>query len=434
MATFLAYMAGLAANLVVSILAARLLGDRKVGLLVLAMVGPNILALLGTLGLPAAVSHFLQRRTIPPRQIVGWSLAVSLASGLVLMLLYLVALPHLRGAVGVDLPLRLAALASAVIPLEILIRVNMAVCQGYQKFNRRSAVLLSYRWLYALLAAALVMLWTREPETIVLASVIAYALANFAGLAVVAKLLGGDSSQRAELSESGDQPAPGPLRTLLGYGWRVHVSTVLTLLVLRADLFLVSRLLGDEAAVGHYSRGVQVAEVVLYFLLAVENVLFPHLSSLAKEEIPEAAATLCRRGLVAGLAMVVLFELASRWLILVPFGQEFAPAIVPLRILLPGVLAIGFARMLFAVFNAQRRPWIPAGIAGGTLLVITALDLWLIPLWGLRGAALASLVGYVLAAAAAVALFAATNRCCPSKFLIPRRSDLEALCSLLPGR
>ncbi|NIA21944.1 MAG: hypothetical protein GWP05_08290, partial [Anaerolineaceae bacterium] len=31
-------------------------------------------------------------------------------------------------------------------------------------------------------------------------------------------------------------------------------------------------------------------------------------------------------------------------------------------------------------------------------------------------------------------LFAATNRCCPSKFLIPRRSDLEALCSLLPGR
>ena len=130
--------------------------------------------------------------------------------------------------------------------------------------------------------------------------------------------------------------------------------------------------------------------------------------------------------------MVVVFELASRWLILIPFGQEFAPAIAPLRILLPGVLAIGFARMLFAVFNAQRRPWIPAAIAGGTLVVITALDLWLIPRYGLRGAALASLAGYVLAAAAALALFAATSRCCPREFLVPRGDDLKALWSMLP--
>jgi len=428
-AVFLAYMAGLAANLAVSILAARLLGPQKVGLIVLAMVGPNVLALLGTLGLPAAVSHFLRRRPIPPRRIVGWSLVVSLASGLVLMLLYLVALPHLRGALGVNLPLRLAALASAVIPLEILIQANMAVCQGYQKFNRRSAVLLSYRWLYALLAVALVMLWTREPETIVLASVIAYALANLAGLGIVRQLLRSDSPQPAPL---GNQLAPGPVRMLLGYGWRVHVSTVLMLLVLRADLFLVSRLLGDEAAVGFYSRGVQVAEVILYFLLAVESVLFPRMSSLPDDQVAKAAATLCRRGLLAGLVLVVLFELASRWLIVIPFGQEFAPAIGPLRILLPGVLAIGFARMLFAVFNARRRPWIPAAIAAGTLLVVTALDLWLIPRYGIRGAAAASLVAYTLAAAASLALFAVTNRYCPWTFLAPKRSDLAALWSMVP--
>lgn len=433
MAVFLAYMAGLAANLVVSILAARLLGAEKVGLLVVAMVGPNILALLGTLGLPAAISHFLRRRPIPPRRIVGWSLAISLASGLVLMLLYLIALPHLRGVLGVDLPLRLAALASAIIPLEILIQANMAVCQGYQKFNRRSAVLLAYRWVYAALAVVLVLSWTREPETVVTASVIAYALANLAGLAIVAGLIRSDQATTGGL---GDESAPRPVRMLLGYGWRAHVSTVLVLLVLRADLFLVSRLLEDEAAagVGYYSRGVQVAEVILYFLLAVENVLFPRMSSLPKEEIPQAAAALCRRGLLAGLLLVIVSELASRWLILIPFGQEFAPSIAPLRILLPGVLAIGFARMLFAVFNAQHRPWIPAAIAGGALVVVTALDLWLIPYWGIRGAALASLIAYTLAAAASLVLFAATSRCRPGTFLVPKRSDLAALLAMLPRR
>jgi O-antigen/teichoic acid export membrane protein len=444
-ATFVAYLAGLAANLLVSILVSRLLGPEKTGRLVMAMVGPNVLALVGTLGLPAAVSHFLSRRPDDARRIAASALALSLACGAALAGAYLAALPWAARAAGVALPL--AALAAAVIPLEILIQTTMAVCQGRQAFGRRMAILLSYRWLYAALAAGAVALGHREPTAIVAASVAAYLLADVAALAMVLRLVRGGTRRGDNDGGSGpheESSARGGLvRAMAAYGWRAHVSAVLMVLLLRADVYLVRWLTGDAAEVGFYSRSVQVAEVVLLFLLAVENVLFPRMSSLAAGEIPRAAAALCRRGLAAataarrrvawaaGLALAVAFEAASHWLIVAPFGEAFAPSIAPLRILLPGVLAVGFARMLFAVFYAQERPWAPAVVTAVALVLVTGLDLALIPRWGIEGAAAASLAGYALAAAAALAWFARRNGMRARDFLIPRCEDWAMLRSML---
>ncbi|HOI56003.1 MAG TPA: oligosaccharide flippase family protein [Phycisphaerae bacterium] len=427
-ATFVAYMAGLAANLLVSILVSRLLGPEKAGHLVMAMVGPNVLALVGTLGLPAAVSHFLSRRPDDARRIAASALAWSLACGAALAGAYLAALPWVAPAAGVALPL--AALAAAVIPLEILIQTTMAVCQGRQAFGRRMAILLSYRWLYAALAAGAVALGHRDPTAIVAASVAAYLLADVAALVTAVRLARGAAREGEDAGDGGREvPSErgGLLRAMAAYGWRAHVSAVLMLLLLRADVYLVRWFTGDAAEVGFYSRGAQVAEVVLYFLLAVENVLFPRMSGLPPSEIPAAAAALCRRGLLAGLALAVAFEAASHWLIVVPFGEAFAPSIAPLRILLPGVLAVGFARMLFAVFYAQERPWAPAVVTAVALALVTGLDLTLIPRWGIQGAAAASLAGYALAAVASLAWFARRNGMRARDFLIPRREDLAAL-------
>jgi len=432
-ATFVAYLAGLAANLLVSILVSRLLGPEKTGRLVMAMVGPNVLALVGTLGLPAAVSHFLSRRPDDARRIAASALALSLACGAALAGAYLAALPWAARAAGVALPL--AALAAAVIPLEILIQTTMAVCQGRQACGRRMAILLSYRWRYAALAAGAVALGHREPTAIVAASVAAYLLADVAALAMVLRLVRGGTRRGDNDGGSGpheESSARGGLvRAMAAYGWRAHVSAVLMVLLLRADVYLVRWLTGDAAEVGFYSRSVQVAEVVLLFLLAVENVLFPRMSSLAAGEIPRAAAALCRRGLAAGLALAVAFEAASHWLIVAPFGEAFAPSIAPLRILLPGVLAVGFARMLFAVFYAQERPWAPAVVTAVALVLVTGLDLALIPRWGIEGAAAASLAGYALAAAAALAWFARRNGMRARDFLIPRCEDWAMLRSML---
>ncbi len=404
-AVFLAYGAGLAANLVVSILVARTLGPEGAGVIALVLLGPNILALVGNLGLPNAISHFLRRRPFGARRVVGWASMLNLFAGLALMVGYLLAAPWLRtglfhgmaegGAAG-PVPLGLVALAAAVIPLEIGIQNLMAVYQGLQRFGRRSAVMLSFRWLYAALAVGAVLLWRRDPVAVVAAGVAAYAVTYLAGYFAAGRSL---------RSEPRERPALRDAARLLGYGWRVHVSTLLVFLVLRVDLYLVQKLTGDPGEVGLYSRAAQVAEVILYLTMAMEHVLFPRMSGLPREAVPREAARLCRRGMLVAAGAVALFEAGSRWLILVPFGPEFQGSVEPLRILLPAVLALGLARMLFAVFNALERPWIPALVAAGGLALTTGLDLWWIPSLGLRGAALASLAGYAAMAVAALLWF-----------------------------
>ena len=428
--TFLAYLAGLAANLVVSILVARTMGPAGAGVIALALAGANILALLGNLGLPNAISHFLRKEPISARGTVGAALPIALSAGALLMVLYMRLCPQLQGwlraaaaspAAGTGvaaLTPSLMMLAAWIVPLEIILQCAMAGFQGRQEFGLRVSVLLAYRWLYAVLAVVLVLAVGATPKTIIAAGIAAYVLTCAAGTGVLFRRLG---------------PAPEPSyrwpdsRRLLGFAVRTHVSAVLVFVILRLDLFFVRALLGDDAQVGLYSRAVQVAEVVLYFMLALETVVYPRMSGLAAPEVPRAAAVMCRRGLLAGAALVVVFELASRWLILIPFGREFAGSIAPLRILLPGVLAIGLARALFSVFNALERPLVPAVIAAAGLALIVALDLVWIPRYGIEGAALASLVAYGLMAAAALVWFTRSRGGRLVDFLLPRREDLTSL-------
>jgi len=432
--TFLAYLAGLAANLVVSILVARTMGPAGAGVIALALAGANILALLANLGLPNAISHFLRKDPVSGRRMVQAAFSMAYPAGLLMMSLYMLLAMHAGGWLHrtaapsydpeVALTTSLMMLAAWIVPLEIILQCVMAGFQGRQEFGRRNSVLLAYRWLYAVLVVVGVLAVGATPKTVVAAGIAAYVLVCAVGTGVLFRRLG---------------PAPTPSyrwpdsRRLLGFAVRTHVSAVLVFVILRLDLFFVRALLDDDAQVGLYSRAVQVAEVILYFMLAVENVLFPRMSGLPRGEVPRAAAVMCRRGLLAGAVLVVVFELASRWLILIPFGQEFAGSIAPLRILLPGVLAIGLARALFSVFNALERPWVPAAIAAAGLALIVALDLVWIPRYGIEGAALASLVAYGLMAAAALVWFTRSRGGRITDFLLPRRADLAALRALRPG-
>jgi len=410
--TFAAYLAGLAANLVVSILVARTMGPAGAGVIALALVGPNILALLGNLGLPNAISHFLGRRAMNSGRVFTVAGTLALVFGHILLIAYVLSVPWVRemlapGAAADDrfgLSPALLEMAAAVIVLEIILQCLMAIYQGLHRFGQRSFLMLAYRWLYVVLAAAAVHSFGAEPWLIVAAGVAAYFVVCLVGLLMALRTV------MLEPLAAPDRPWLADARRLLAYAWRTHVAAVILLVIMRADLFLVKVLLADDAQVGLYSRATQVAEVIFYFMLAAENVLFPRLSGLAPRDIPTAAAVLCRRALLAGAILVAAFELLSRWLILIPFGDEFAGSIAPLRILLPAVLAIGLARALFSVFNALQRPWPPAVLAAVGLTVMIVLDFAWIPERGIEGAALASLVAYFLVALGAALWLAHTAR------------------------
>ncbi len=432
-ATFAAYLAGLLANLAVSIVVARVLGRQGAGIIVLALVVPNVIAVLANLGLPRALAQLIRTGELP----AGRATLLALVSAEFVALLaaagYLLLWPQLSPLLGAGAALdQLAPLAAAILVLEVALQVLMAACQGFEHFGRRSAILLSFRWLYAALAIA-ALLWAGSlfdfepsPAVVLAASVAAYALATIIGIVLVWQLV-----SRAQPVAAGPS-AWQSLKRMVGFGWRAHIMAVLMLLVLRADVFLLGLLTGDEAQVGLYSRAAQVAEVILYLMLAMESVIYVRVGALGRKEGPLAAADMSRVGLLAGAGLVIVFALASWWLIVVPFGMEFAASVVPLRILLPGVLAIGFGHMIMAIFQAIERPWPPAVVTAGGLALVTALDFLLIPAWGIVGAAWASLVAYTVMAVWAAVWLSRSQGIGLRRLMLPRAADFRLLCQLVP--
>lgn len=450
--TFAAYIAGLAANLIVSVIVARVLGRSGAGIIVLALVVPNVLAVLANLGLPRALAQMLRTGELPARRAVTLAAIATFVTATLVAAAYLLAWPLIAQLLNAGPQLdQLAPLAAGILVLEAVLQLLMGACQGFESFGRRSAILLAFRWLYvAFTVLGLLLVGPQiginpSPAVVLASSLAAYLAAAMLGLLLVRRLI--IHSEATDFAagmpaDAAGQPARGTaaasssamLRRMLGFGWRTHITAALMLLVLRADVVLLGWLLADEEPVGLYSRAVQVAEVVLYLMLAMEAVIYVRVGALGKKAGPRAAADMCRIGLSVALLLVAAFMLASHWLIVVPFGDEFQSSVVPLRILLPGVMAVGLAHMIMAIFQAAERPWPAALLTAGGLALITALDLLLIPPLGIVGAAWASLAAYVAMAFAAVFWFSRWQKLSPLRLLLVRPGDFKALGELLPHR
>jgi O-antigen/teichoic acid export membrane protein len=209
---------------------------------------------------------------------------------------------------------------------------------------------------------------------------------------------------RADRPAAGARPAPAfdLLRRHGRFVAMVGLTNLVSLLNLRATLFLVERAQGVAAA-GVYSVAVQVAEL-LWVLSSAFTVAAYHRVGGAD---PAAAARLSLHVVRVGLGLALLaapvLGALAWWGLPAVLGPAYAAARTPLLILLPGVALYAAASGLSAFHtNLLGRPQWAARVAGGSLLWTLAVALPAIPAWGTAGAALATSSGFALAIAIAL--------------------------------
>ena len=172
--------------------------------------------------------------------------------------------------------------------------------------------------------------------------------------------------------------------------------------IFRADRLILG-FLASTAAVGIYSVAVTMTEVLLLIPLSISQAVFHGIASGALP--PSALRALRLISIVISSSGGVALGLFCPWLIGLLFGPEFRGAVTPLRILLVGSVAMGSYLVDIATINALGRLGVAGFLTLLGFLLIGALDLALIPPYGMNGAALASTVAYV-----AMAMVAALRR------------------------
>jgi len=194
-----------------------------------------------------------------------------------------------------------------------------------------------------------------------------------------------------------------PARELILFGLPLLGLAVIDQLILGMDLWSVKAIMPSAEAAGHYGvarYGLQAAMMVPF---AVVGAMFPTLTGAIKRNNRQSIEELIResaRFVVIIIApMIAIIACSGKEVISLVFGHAYAPAAAPLLILLAGALALGMRYVGNTVLVAAGRPGTVLAALAPMLPINIALNLTLVPRYGLVGAATATAITGGLAAA-----------------------------------
>lgn len=204
----------------------------------------------------------------------------------------------------------------------------------------------------------------------------------------------------------------GPRRALrfFAYGAPVAVSLVFEHLLSTGDRFVIAAIMG-EAATGAYAAGYGITDrslnIIFIWLgmtagpLAIKA--FEHEGAQAARAVLRQAASLM--GLIALPAATGIALLSEPFARLLIAESLAGPAATIMPLIALGAMLNGFMTYVFhESFVIGRQPKIMAGLMAGSAVVNLLLNLVLIPVMGLVGAALATVLSYALALVACIVM------------------------------
>lgn len=188
-----------------------------------------------------------------------------------------------------------------------------------------------------------------------------------------------------------------PKKEFLSFNMYSASFILLSTSLYHADILLLQPIAGSTST-GYYKAALQIAQFLWFIPIALQTALLHSTSEIwsrdDQSEISTIAARVTRYAIVATLLLVIgLWALADA-LIPVYYGSEFSPAVVPLLLLLPGTLGFAIARPIYSIGQGKGnlRPLILA--SGLSALINLALNVIMIPRYGMFGAAVSTSIGY----------------------------------------
>jgi len=213
------------------------------------------------------------------------------------------------------------------------------------------------------------------------------------------------------------------------YGLTISGFRIVEVLNERNGLLALA-IFASDAVVGVYSIAVAATEVLLLATEALALSTFKRISFDSREESAALTIRTMRHCVLLAAAASVLVVPASY--VVLPFilGPGYGGVPLVLLLLTPNVLCLAAVRPLYSFFQVQtENPASMYRVVAAALVVNTALNVALVPVWGANGAAVAASLSGVVAVVVAFRAFstAANARLAD---LRPRRSDLDAYLDL----
>ncbi len=367
------------------------LGPSSYGIFNVVLSVQTIFGMFLTLGVPVAISHFVAQDEDHAQDILRQGLRIQIIIAVALAGVVFAASPLLARLLQDETLTPLLAFTALIILSQALYPIYVQYLSGLHRFNKQAALTSLYA--LAKLIGALGLLYFFH---------VYGALAGFAVGGAVAAAVGWYWTVHA----GGQKSRRLSLPTFLSFAGLYVLVLVGIQILISLDLFMVKAILKDNSTAGHYSAVSTLARISYLLLQGLGFVLLPSVSRLSepgrsKQEAARFIGDSIRYLIALIVPAVALAAATSRPLLLLFYQKsEFIVAAPALTILMLGLGSIGFYLLLANIISGAGKPHIALYITIILIAISGALGSYLIPAFGLVGAAwqttIAGFIGLVV--------------------------------------
>jgi O-antigen/teichoic acid export membrane protein/glycosyltransferase involved in cell wall biosynthesis len=184
------------------------------------------------------------------------------------------------------------------------------------------------------------------------------------------------------------------LRPHVSFALLTFATLALSQVVQRLDILLVNGFRGPREA-GLYAVSAQIGDVLLVVPAALGFIVFRLGATSTAGHWTQTIAAV-RATAATSLLGAAVVGVAAPQLIARLFGTAYSGSVEPLRWLLPGIVLLGVQSVISNYLASRGRPrsvlvaWLTAAVVG------VGLDLFVIPVYGISGAAVVSSISYIV--------------------------------------
>jgi len=400
-------------GIITSVLIARILGPEGKGVYTLATLLPSLILIFANLGIGSATVYHVAQGRYPRPQILGNNILFAVGVFILGITIGLIITVYFHSTIFPGIARGYLLLALALIPGSLLFAYLQPIFLGTHRITQYNASAILQDALLLILLAVTLGLVNGGVAGALIATALTWLIVDVPLLLRVRRVAGGISFR----------PNLSYIKQALAYGIQAHLGNILGFLSYRVDVFLVNGFL-SPAAVGLYSIAVGLVERLWLISQAASIVLFPRVAAESDEKRRKELTPLVARTvlLATGAGSLLLFVL-SPWILELLYSSSFLPAVQPLQILLPGIVALSVSRVLANDIAGRGRVMLNNYAVGITVAVNIALNLLWIPEYGIVGAAWASTASYGLTLLITVGMYCRLAGNPWTKVVLPQGGD-----------